>query len=447
MLELRDQRVLVLGLGRSGLSAARFCCDRGARVVACDERPAAQLARADALAGAAELRLGAPFPDAADFDLVVPSPGIPPARYRERARRVWGDVELAGRALAVPIVAVTGTNGKSTTVTLIEAMLRSAGLRARAAGNLGTPALELVGVALDVAVLEVSSFQLETIEAFRPHVAVLLNVAPDHLDRHGSLAAYAAAKARLLENQRRDDHAVLNADDPITAELAERCTAAPMLFSSTRPVARGAWLDAGAVRLRTDAGAPRTLSLDGASPAARHNGDNLLAALCAAVCAEAEPEKAWRALALFEGLPHRTQVVAERAGVVYVDDSKATNPAAALRSLARFDAPLVWIAGGRAKGLDVIGMARQAAPRLRAAIVLGEAAADLEAALRGRAPVHRADSIEDATALAGELARAGDVVLLAPGCASLDQFASYEERGDRFRDAARALPASPGAEA
>jgi UDP-N-acetylmuramoylalanine--D-glutamate ligase len=437
MRELRDQRVLVLGLGRSGVSAARFCRDRGARVVACDERPAAALDALDVLHDV-ELRLGQAFPDPADFDLVVPSPGVPPERYRERARRTWGDVELAGRALSVPIVAVTGTNGKSTTTTLIEAMLRSAGLRARAAGNLGTPALELVGVALDVAVLEVSSFQLEAIASFRPQVAVLLNVAPDHLDRHGSLEAYLAAKARLFENQRPEDHAVLNADDPRVAGRAERCAADVLLFSGVRSVARGAWLDAGAVRLRFGAGPPLSLSLDGAGVAARHDLDNVLAALCAAVAAGAEPEKAWRALAGFEGLPHRMQRVAEAAGVLYVDDSKATNPAAALRSIRRIDAPIVWIAGGRAKGLDVGELGREVAPRLRAALLLGEAAPELERALAGRVPVRRAESIEQATELAAELARPGDVVLLAPGCSSLDQFASFEERGRRFADAARA---------
>jgi UDP-N-acetylmuramoylalanine--D-glutamate ligase len=443
MRELRNQRVLVLGLGRSGVSTARFCRDRGARVVACDERPAAALDALDSLHDV-ELRLAQAFPDPAGFDLVVPSPGVPPERYRERARRVWGELELAGRALSVPIVAVTGTNGKSTTTLLIEAMLRSAGLRARAAGNLGTPALELVGVALDVAVLEVSSFQLETIETFRPKVAVLLNVAPDHLDRHGSLEAYLAAKVRLFENQRSEDHAVLNADDPLAAGCADRCACAPLLFSTRGPVERGAWLDVGAVRCCVGTARPRTLSLDGASAAARHDLDNVLAALCAAVAAGAEPEKAWRALAEFEGLPHRTQPVARGGEVLYVDDSKATNPAAALRSLCRFDAPLVWIAGGRAKGLDVEALARQAAPRLRAAVVLGEAAPALERALRDRVPVQRADSIERATAMAAELAQPGDVVLLAPGCSSLDQFASFEERGRRFADAARAQVAAGG---
>jgi len=444
MLDLRDQSVLVLGLGSSGQSAARFCHERGARVTAADERPARDLPGALALEAVAELHLGAAFPDPADFDLVVASPGVPPERYRKRARRIWGDLEIAGRALAVPIVAVTGTNGKSTTTTLIESMLRSAGLRARAAGNLGTPALELVGKALDVAVLEVSSFQLETVESFRPRVAVVLNVAPDHLDRHGSLEAYAAAKARLLASQRGEDVAVLNADDPIVAGFADATGGQVLHFSATRPVARGAWLDAGAVLLRRGDEPPMRLSLDGVSPAVLHNRENLLAAICAVSAIGAEPGKAWRALARFEGLAHRTQVVAERAGVTYVDDSKATNPAAALRSVASFDAPLVWIAGGRDKGLDVEAMARAAAPRLRAAVVLGEAAERLHQALAGHAAVHHVGTIEEATAVAAGLAQPGDVVLLSPGCSSHDQFASFEERGLRFRAAALALPPTGG---
>ena len=192
MLELAGQSVLVLGLGLSGRSAARFCAARGARVVAADERPAGELEGLSALGADVDVRVGAPFPDAAGFDLVVPSPGVPPERYRAGARRVWGDVELASRALPVPIVAVTGTNGKSTTTHLVAEALRAAGLRAAAAGNVGEPALDLVGEALDQVVLEVSSFQLETTESFRPRVAVILNLSPDHLDRHGSFEAFAS---------------------------------------------------------------------------------------------------------------------------------------------------------------------------------------------------------------------------------------------------------------
>jgi UDP-N-acetylmuramoylalanine--D-glutamate ligase len=435
MRELAGARVLVLGLGRSGRSAAVFCAERGARVVAADERPDAGF---DAPPGV-ELAIGRAFPDPAEFDLVVPSPGVPAERYRERARRILGDVELAARALAVPLVAVTGTNGKSTTALLAAAMLRAAGLRARAAGNVGTPALALVGVALDVAVLEVSSFQLETTETFRPDVAVLLNVSPDHLDRHGSFEDYCAAKARVFESQRPEDVAVVNADDSQARRIAAGAQARCWSFSTAAPVSRGAWLDSGAACLRIDDGPLRRVSLDGSRLLGAHNRENVLAALLAATAAGAEPEKAAAALATFDALPHRTQHVATRGGVSFVDDSKATNPAAALRSLASFTTPIVWIGGGRAKGLDLTELAEAAADRARAAVLLGEAAPALERALAGRLDARRAETIEDAVREAASLAREGDVVLLSPGCSSLDQFSSFEERGERFAAAVAAL--------
>jgi UDP-N-acetylmuramoylalanine--D-glutamate ligase len=441
MEELAKRRVLVLGLGVSGRSAAAFCAAHGARVTAADERDLSALAGLDALDSRIELAIGRPFPDPADFDLVVPSPGVPRDRYAARARRVWNDVELAYRALAVPIVAVTGTNGKSTTTLLVEALCNEAGLRARAAGNLGPPALGLVGAPLDVAVLEVSSFQLESVESFRARVAVVLNVTPDHYDRHPSFEAYAQAKRRVLANQGPDDFAVLGTDDPCVRGFAEGARGRVLEFSTRAPVARGAWLDAGDVVLRTGDAPLLRLPLAGLPP---QPPENRMAALLAAAALGADPAKAWGALAHFLGLPHRLRPVARRAGALYVDDSKATNPAAALRALASFPETLVWIGGGRAKGLDLVGLADAVAARSRAAIVMGESAQMLEQALRDRLPVERAQTIEEATARAAAHARPGDVVLLAPGCASLDQFRNYEERGDRFAAAARALD---GAEA
>ena len=439
MRELADARVLVLGLGASGRSAARFCAASGARVVAADERAGEALTGLCEMPASVDLRLGAAFPDPADFDVVVPSPGVPRERYRERARRVWGDVELAYRALRVPLVAVTGTNGKSTTTLLVAAMLRAAGLRAAAAGNLGTPALCLVGRALDVAVLEVSSFQLETTEAFRPRVAVILNLTPDHLDRHGSFEAYAAAKGRILVAQDADDVAVLNFDDEVVRGLAASARARVLPFSTARALPRGVWVDAQSILYRPDEAPARRLSLDGLRLAGAHNRENAAAALGAAASVGADPGRAIEALAHFEGLPHRTQVVARRRGVTWVDDSKATNPGAALRSLASFTEPLVWIAGGRDKGLDLSELAESASRRVRAAVLLGEAAPALARGLGDRVEVALADSIEDATRRAAALARDGDVVLLSPGCSSHDQFRSFEERGDRFRAAVEAL--------
>ncbi len=444
-MELADKSVLVLGLGVSGRSAANFCAQRGARVVAADERRDTELASLGELDPAVELRTGQPFPDAADFDVTVPSPGVSTQRYRPAARSVWGDIELAYRALEIPIVAVTGTNGKSTTVLLIEAMLRAARYRARAAGNVGTAALSLPGQALDFAVLEVSSFQLESTEAFRPEVAVVLNLSPDHLDRHGDFESYVAAKRRILANQRAEDVAVLNFDDPLVREFADATRGQVIPISLRKPLIdspseRAAWIDTGAVVLR----GPRELhrlSLDSFPVEGRHNLENALAALTAVWALGADPALALTALADFRGLPHRCELLGVINGVRWVNDSKATNPGAALRSLESFAQPLVWIAGGRDKGLDFDALASAAADRVRVALLIGEATAVLERALAKRVPSERMADLEQAVRRAAEYAESGNVVLLAPACASFDQFASFEERGERFRSAVERLAA------
>jgi UDP-N-acetylmuramoylalanine--D-glutamate ligase len=437
MEELAGKRILVLGLGISGRSAAAWCAERGAIVVAADERPAEALA--GAVPAGVEPWLGRSFPDPADFDVVVPSPGVPPERYRSRAARVWGDIELAGAALSVPIVAVTGTNGKSTTTALVVDLLRAAGLRAAMAGNVGTPALSLVGMPLDAAVLEVSSFQLETTERFRPAVAVVLNLTPDHLDRHHTLEAYAAAKLSILANQRADDWAVLNAADAWYERFRAAARGRVLPFQATGVPELGFGIDAGSLVVRTGDAPVRRFAFDWREPGV-HNRENAIAAATAVFALGAPLERALAALPAFRPLPHRTEVVARRRGVTWVDDSKATNPGAALRALEGNASPLVWIAGGRAKGLDLGPLAAAARERVRAAVLIGEAAAQIEQGLRGGPPVYREANIEDAVRRADTLARPGDVVLLAPGCSSHDQFANFEERGRRFRDAARALP-------
>lgn len=433
----RDLEVLVLGLARTGRSAAAFLAARGARVVAADERPDADVS---GLPPGVEVRLGAPFPDPADFDLVVPSPGIAPARYAARARRVLGDVEIAWRALPVPVVAVTGTNGKSTTVHLVAAMLRAAGLRAAAAGNVGRPALELAGEALDVAVLEVSSFQLEAVEAFRPRVAVLLNVSDDHLDRHGSPEGYLAAKRRLFARQGEGDVAILSADDPRVAALAGTLPAErTLLFSARGPCAAGVFVDAGEVALRLEGRTRRLPPPCGALPAPPLL-ENALAALLAAVSLGADPVRALGALADFRPLPHRMELVGERAGVRFVNDSKATNPGAAEAALRGCAGTVVWLAGGRDKGLGFEALAETAHARARLALLYGEAAGKLEAALAGRVATERVETLDEAVSRAAAEARPGETVLLAPACASFDQFRDYEHRGERFRACVAALP-------
>lgn len=441
---LQGWKVLVIGLGITGRSAAAFCAERGARVVAVDERPRDALPDAhdlDTLGRRVEIRAGEAIPPLQDFDLVVPSPGVPRERHAG-ARRAWGDIELAARALRVPIVAVTGTNGKSTTVRLVEAMLRAAGLRARAAGNIGAPALALVGEALDAAVLEVSSFQLEAVESFRPRVAVILNVTPDHIDRHGSFEAYVDAKATLLARQQPEDFAVLNFDDPVVRGLSARTRARVIGFSRRQPLPTGVSFDAGRVILAGEF-QRREIPLEPAALAGipgAHNLENLLAAFAAVQALGGDPVRAAAALVGFAGLPHRCQLVAQAGGVAFVDDSKATNAGAARAALEGFASSpkrVLWIAGGRAKGAGLESLADAAAQVAREAFLIGESAARIESALAGRVPVSRCHSIEDAVSAAGAVARPGDVVLLAPGCASFDLFRNFEERGERFAAAAR----------
>ena len=437
MTELEGQSVLVLGLGVSGISATRYLAERGARVVAADERAPDEIAGLEELPAHTEIRVGEAFPDLDAFDLVVPSPGVPAARYAGCRPPVRGDIELCFRALPVPIVAVTGTNGKSTVVRLIEAMARRGGARARAAGNVGLPALELVGQPLDLAVLEVSSFQLESVEDFAPRTGVLLNITPDHLDRHGDLDGYRAAKARLFARQGPGQSAIVNGDDPLCAELALPPQVERLEFRRRTPVASGAWLD-GTNAIVRRGGEQRAISLEGA-PSLASEADNVLAALLALATVDVDLDAAATALADFESLPHRCEDVALLRGVRFVDDSKATNVGAAARSLAAFDARIVWIAGGRHKGgaLDALGAAARG--RVRRALLIGEAAAEFETVLAHDVPCEIAGDLAKAVERAAAIAQEGDVVLLAPACASFDQFDSFEARGRAFQDAVRAL--------
>jgi UDP-N-acetylmuramoylalanine--D-glutamate ligase len=351
---------------------------------------------------------------------------------------------LTYRAIQVPVVAVTGTNGKSTTTVLLQALLESAGLRAAAAGNLGEPSLSLVGKPLDIAVLEVSSFQLEAVDLFRPAVAVVLNITPDHLDRHGSLHAYTEAKARILEAQTATDAAVLNADDPLVRPFAERTAGRVFFFSRQQPQEQGAWIEGGDVLLN-DGRQVRRVGLRDLPLAGHHNRDNAAMALCAVLALGADIDQAAAALPRFRGLPHRAEVVAEMNGVRFIDDSKATNPGAAARALEGHDGRVVWIAGGRDKGLDFAPLGPPASRYVRTALLIGEAAGALDASLPADVARERCATLEDAVTRAGDLAESGDVVLLAPACASFDQFRDFAERGLAFQRAAAAVSKVRGA--
>jgi UDP-N-acetylmuramoylalanine--D-glutamate ligase len=422
------KNAVVVGMGRSGAAALQLLLRRGARVSAYD-RDAAKL---EGLGAGVERLSGPALPDLGRFDLAVASPGVPlPADAR-----VMPEVDLAAPELRAPLIGVTGSNGKSTTTVLIGRMLEASGLRALVGGNLGTPLCEFADREADWVVAELSSFQLERAQRLRAQVAVLLNLAPDHLDRHGSLAAYGAAKARLAELQDERGWLIAGFDDAWARDVARRSKARVFGFSQREALRCGASLRGGALVVAREGRAWLELPLAALSRAARTPLENALAASAAACAAGAAPDAIARVLAAFEGLPHRSQLVHERAGVRFVDDSKATNPAAAAASLAAQTGPVVWIAGGRNKGLD-LGALREPAARAKAIVLYGEAAAALASALGGRPQI--CERLEDAVRAAAALAAPGDTVLLAPACASFDQFTSFEARGTAFARAARGL--------
>jgi UDP-N-acetylmuramoylalanine--D-glutamate ligase len=429
------KHVLVLGMARSGRAAVELLLGHGARVCAYDRTPEAL----EGLPATVERICSPTLPDFARFDRVVQSPGV---RVEPSAVLV-PEVDLAAEFLDAPLVGITGSNGKSTTTVLVGQMLAKSGFDTGVGGNLGTALCALVGRGHARIVAELSSFQLEHARAFHAGVAVLLNLAPDHLDRHGTLERYGAAKARLAELQTNKDALVVNRDDAWARAVAERAPARVFAFSTEERLASGAYLDGKDLVLAPEGRIVLRVPQDSLSDASRRPVANALAAALAAHLAGATPEAIRATLAEFEGLPHRVRDVCVRAQVRYVDDSKATNPAAAIASLLAQSAPIVWLAGGRNKGLafgELADAARRA--RVRQLIVYGESAAELERALESACSVERVVTLAQAVARAAACARAGDVVLLAPACASFDQFTSFEERGRRFAELACALPDS-----
>ena len=441
-------KVLVYGLGLSGQAVVRRLTAEGASVVAADDDSGSRAAEAAsslgvellARPGAEELRALAP-----SLDEVVVSPGVPaahPVFALGEQVPVIGEVELAWRRARQPVAAVTGTNGKTTVVTLVTAMLQASGVAAVAAGNIGVPLLDAVAGDAEVVVAEVSSFQLALTETFRPAVGTWLNFAPDHLDWHPSLGHYRRSKARLWANAGPGDVAVANVEDPVVAEEA---TAAARRGASLV----GFGLDDGPYRREDDTLVSPQGPICRVEELSRPFPHEIVDALCAAataMSAGAHVGGCAEALRSFRGLPHRLELVGEAKGVRFYDDSKATTPAAVLADLAGFDSA-VLIAGGRNKGLDLSPL-RTLAPRLRAVVAIGEAAGEVAAAFSGVSAVHEASSMEEAVGLAGSLAEAGDAVVLSPACTSFDWYGSYAERGEDFAGRVRGLagPRTPSSE-
>jgi UDP-N-acetylmuramoylalanine--D-glutamate ligase len=450
--ELSGKKVLVIGAARSGLAAARFLTARGAIVALNDRKPLAEWpaeARALKESGVGLVPGELPMWLMDQIELVVLSPGVPtksiPARYMERAgAQVIGEVELAARFLRGRIVAITGTNGKTTTTSLIGELLRDAGLPVQVGGNIGTPLVSLVDTsrADGWTVAEVSSYQLETIEQFHPTVAIVLNLMPDHMDRYEHLMDYAAAKHRIFRNQAAGDVAILNADDEIVSSWAAGLSAHVVLFSVERELAEGLFLRGPEIISRSGASERVLLRRDEMQLRGLHNVQNVLAALAAGLACGAAPESMRETVRNFKPVEHRLERVAERGGIEFYNDSKATNVDAALKALEAFaDAPgrIVLILGGRGKHAPYAPLVPMIKAKVRALVLIGEDAPRIEQELQAHAPVERATDMHDAVRRAAARAQAGDTVLLAPACASFDMFDNFEHRGRVFKAAVKEM--------
>jgi UDP-N-acetylmuramoylalanine--D-glutamate ligase len=450
-MDLRDKRVLVVGLGKSGVASALFLKSKGARVTVSDTK------RSDELKDEMPRLLdegitvetgGHGERTFQNQDLIVVSPGVPVdaaplMQARALGENVIGEIELASQFLPGRIVAITGSNGKTTTTTLAGAVIANGGFSTVVGGNIGRPAISLVDQADGdtIAVLEVSSFQLETIQTFRPFIAVILNITPDHLDRHRTFAAYRDAKARIFENQRPEDFAILNADDPTCVELGRNLRGKVFWFSRKKEVQQGAYVLDGRVVFRDSAGQREVMLVSEIPLKGAHNVENVLAAVCVGMLSEVEPRRIRKAVREFRAVEHRLEYVASIRGVDYYNDSKATNVDATIKALESFPSNIHLILGGKDKGSDYTILNDLLRQRVKRVYTIGAAAAKIESQIKGITEIVHAETLENAIRHAADAAQPGDIVLLAPACASFDQFRSYEHRGKVFKEVVRSLGA------
>jgi UDP-N-acetylmuramoylalanine--D-glutamate ligase len=446
MMELKGKKVLVVGLGKSGLAAALFLRRRGAQVTVSDVRSAEALATEIPALLEEGINVEAGGHGLLTFrrqDLIVVSPGVPLntpelAQARSFGLPIIGELELAARFLKGRTLAITGSNGKTTTTTLVGEILREAGLRTLVGGNIGVPVVSLIEESTSEtwSVLEVSSFQLESTQEFHPVIAVILNITPDHLDRHGSFENYALAKERIFAAQTGDDYVVLNADNARTAASAVRSRAQVYWFSMEHPVDRGAWEMDGQVWFRAsrESDPEPILPLLSIPLKGAHNVENVLAAVCAARLAGAPASAVRGAIEKFKAVEHRLEFVANVNGVDYYNDSKATNVDATAKAIAAFAGCIHLILGGKDKNSDYTLLSELLRQRVKAVYTIGSAAAKIESHLRGIVPIHSCETLEKAVAAAAASAHPGDIVLLAPACSSFDQFENYEHRGRVFKE-------------
>jgi UDP-N-acetylmuramoylalanine--D-glutamate ligase len=447
--DLNNKRVLVVGLGKSGVASALFARDRGAQVTVSDTKTPDELREEIPLLldhGIAVETGGHGERTFRGQDLIVVSPGVPYdasplVQARALGETVIGEVELAARFIPGPIVAITGSNGKTTTTTLAGEIIKAGGLAALVGGNIGTPAISLVQRATNdtIVVLEVSSFQLETIQTFRPKISVILNITPDHLDRHRTFKAYAEAKARIFENQTKDDFTVLNADDRTCVELAARTPAKVIWFSRKKPVNEGAYVDGSDIMFQHGEALSPIMHVSHIGLKGSHNLENVLAAACVGRLMGCPSEVIADAVISFKAVEHRLEYVATIGAVEYYNDSKATNVDATIKALESFPRNIHLILGGKDKGSDYTVLNDLLRERAKRVYTIGKAAEKIESHIKGTTEVLHAETLENAVKRAAAAAQPGDIVLLAPACASFDQFESYEHRGRVFKDAVHAL--------
>src|SRR3954471_11894796 len=451
-MEVKDKRILVVGLGKSGAAAALFLEARGARVTVSDSKPQAQLggfipqlldkgiAVETGLHGERTFR---------DQDLIVVSPGVPVdapslTQARQLGIKIIGEVELASRYLQGKIIAISGSNGKTTTTTLAGEVLAHAGKKVLVGGNIGTPVIELVDRSSEEGwnVLEISSFQLETIETFHPVISVILNITPDHLDRHRTFENYVAAKARIFENQSSADSAVLNDDDAACDALAKGLNSQIFWFSRKKEAPNGAFVRGGNIVWKSKSGETNVLAVSDIPLKGSHNVENVLAGVAVAMLAGCSSERIREAVKQFKAVEHRLEFVSHINGVDYYNDSKATNVDATMKALESFPANIHLILGGKDKGSDYSVLNDLLRKRVKRVYTIGAAAAKIESQIVGSTEIVPSQTLENAVRQARELAAPGDVVLLAPACASFDQFKSYEHRGRIFKETVHALDPS-----
>ena len=448
-MDLKNKRVLVVGLGKSGVASALFLKSRGARVTVSDAKPEAELRDEILLLLEQGITVETGGHGERTFrgqDLIVVSPGVPVdapqlAPARSMGEPVIAEIELAAQFLTGHIVAITGTNGKTTTTSLAGEVIAAGNVETLVGGNIGTPAIRFVDKAGPATwiVLEVSSFQLETIVEFRPRIAVILNITPDHLDRHKTFANYVNAKARIFENQRADDFTVLNADDPTTSGLSDRTRAQLFWFSRKEEIERGAFVRGSNICFRDGVAEREIMPLSEVPLQGPHNLENVLAGVAIGVLAGGQPEQIRHAVGSFKAVEHRLEFVAKVAGVDYYNDSKATNVDATIKALESFPANIHLILGGKDKGSDYTVLHELLRQRVKRVYTIGAAAEKIESQIQGTAEIDRAETLENAVRRAGQSAVTGDIVLLAPACASFDQFQSYEHRGRVFKEVVHSL--------